>query len=437
MQIQLPVSSLNTLKPTISLPSLSDDDDDSSTGGGINLPSFEMSSSSGFGGAGWGGAGWSSSTGFGGAGGGNDAFGSSSSPFDTINGNYSSSSSNANANGGGFGNGDFSDGLTTPSASATIRSNPFNNNSSTSWDQGAVDGFGESPFEEGEETEQDGQDQQDTLGKNRGFGFGGSTAAARGSANGFSFGGVTKQSLTNKAKEEEEEERETTPTESTFNLPIPSSISSPSLPSSSTFGSTSTATSTSTTTNLEPPSLLNRRRADTAPSSRPPPNASSFVQDSTPSNGGYPPLGAGLPRTSSHPGGGGVGAGLARSTSTPNSTDQEQDGDPSPLPTLNEDSTANRPFGSGFKFGGVPQSQSQSQGRERAATMLSSTSAPGDNIANRPFRFGGVNSGVAVEGNSLGERKRSGSDGRRQGLKVPLSLSLCPLSMTDYKARSH
>lgn len=397
LQIQLPVSSLNTLKPTISLPSLDDAED--SSGGGINLPTFEMASSSGFGGAGWGGAGWgNSSNGFGGGGGGNDAFGSS--PFDTITGNSSSGF-------GGFGIKD--DGLTTPSASATLRSNPFNQSNSTSWDQGgsgAVDGFGESPFD----NEDDGGGQeQDTWGKNRSFGG----AAARGSANGFSFGGGGGAKFTSTQREEE---RETTPTESTFNqqdLSIPASVSSPSLPSS-TFSSTST--------NLEPPPStqqasfgnLNRRRADTAPSSRPPPNSSTFVSDPS-LNGGYPPLGAGLPRTSSHQGGG-----LPRSN-------PEEDGDPSPLPTLNEDSSANRPFGSGFKFGGG--AQSQALGRERAATMLSSTSAPGlagENVANRPFRFGG-GANQAVETN-VGERKRSGSDGRRQGLKVELTSFLSSLS---------
>ncbi|GAA5902415.1 uncharacterized protein JCM6883_001402 [Sporobolomyces salmoneus] len=404
--ISLPSSSLNTLKPTISLPSFDDASQEDESSFGISLPSFGTDSTSfgGFGnnsGAGWGGAGWGSAGAMDGA---NDAF--EGSPFDTIGPNNNA----AFTGGGGLA---IAEDLMTPST--TVRSNPFNDQAS--WNQqqqqqqqssarrGAFsDETINTPFggiENSEEEQGDrfyGEESEDTWGKGQAKSSG--IPGFGGAGNGFKFGGGGGGSSS------------------------PALDSSVSTPTASSFFSSSSTISTPRTVDLgsdgdtleigaKSPFVMNRRRADTAPSSRSPFGESMTSEDT----GGYPPLGAGLPRTSPAAGGGTeatgggyppLGAGLARGGPTPLTTTMEEAGE----------SEMNRPFGGGamnrpFQFGG-------SQQRERAATMLnnptSSSFSPGLE-GNRPFRLGGV---VPEEG--AGERKRTASDGRRQGLSIMTSV---------------
>ncbi|GAA5943405.1 uncharacterized protein JCM15063_002940 [Sporobolomyces koalae] len=398
--ISLPVSSLNTVKPTIALPSFDDpasssetsNSTDSSGGGIINLPSFGNTYKGGFGGAttgtaGWGGAGWGSSTATTGGGGSQFFDDSSSSPFDTING------SNFHQNPFGIED-QYSSAAVTPS---TVRGNPFNDGNSqhqsrswdprTSWDrqdhqpeQEAWDGFGQARDEAIEENN------VETWGKNKLLAEGGG-----GGANGFKFGGIS--TTTNGPQVSKD--------------PTILESEEPNRP--------------------PPQTLLSRRRADTAPSSRPPQSEPLVTSNSTDgslaiqasNNGGYPPLGPGLPRTTTfttpastsitstsplgEPGGfPPLGPGLPRSKSSglPKLHEEEDMGDVT--------TEMNRPFGGGstkpFQFGG-------SQQRERATTLLSQGES-------RPtFNKLGTNEGWT----NPGERKRAGSDGRRQGLKVTLA----------------
>lgn len=352
----------------------------------------------------------------------------------------------------------------------TVRSNPFNdsqgsfgNGGGTSWDQqrmggggGAMNGFGEEmstsnsggPFSfggigaEGEDQSGVNFEAEDTWGRNRNANGGpGAGGGGGGLTSGFKFGGVSSSISTPTF----DSSSSSTPTAASFDpqeLEPPSNNDSDyptrsNFISSSTGSSIDSSTSFSSTNTLEiapsKPLSSNRRRADTAPSSRPPPSASTDSISSPMSggggDGGYPPLGAGLPRTSSNVGGNGgyppLGVGLPR---TVQEVDEVQQGG-------SEGEGMNRPFGGGAGTGSRPFQFGGSQQRERAATMLNtsthtmtpSTAALGGD-GNRPFRFGG---GAVQAVPGTGERKRSGSNGRQQGLSVSPSRHFYPLS--DYR----
>ncbi|GAA5957989.1 hypothetical protein JCM3765_006225 [Sporobolomyces pararoseus] len=399
----LPSSSLNTLKPTISLPSFDTLEGDSNSDQinlGISLPNFGnessgFGSSSIYGGAGWGGAGWSNQYNNS-----NDAFGSSgsgSSPFDTIgpsdnnmgSGIFIQEDEEEEEEGGGGGDiftttgngigegeggtvrggrrGGISKDYSSASSGTTmmIDSNRFNN-----------------PEKEEEKDEEDGDDDDDddvntwggkkdqisqtqSSGSNNGIpGFGGA-------GNGFKFG------------------RGTTTTTTTTTIDSSSQVSTP-----TTTSFPSSSSSSSSDQIINPILNSSRKRADTAPS---------FTQTQI-EGGGYPPLGPGLPRTGNGNGNNPLlGIGLPRSTTTAIPEQEER---------KDVEEGMNRPFGGGnnlnrnFKFG---------QTRERAATMLSSNN---NNSNSERFKFEG-----GIEAGAGGDRKRSGSDGRRQGLTIMTGVS--------------
>jgi serine/threonine protein kinase len=409
--ISLPSSSLNTLKPTISLPSFDQDDD--REGGGISLPTFDSSlggNGSGFGGfggtstgAGWGGAGWgtSSSSSL------NDAFGGGggTSPFDTIGPNDGYLGINNNFD-------DDEGDLITPLAGDSTRGNPFDDDENTynrqSSRRGAFSGNrGETLFEQEKEEEEEDKDEFDTedtwgkktaaktleLNNERGNENENGSNIPRfgGKGNGFKFGTGTSTPL--QIVDDDDTSRVSTPT--AFNFPL----------NSQTLISSSSSNDNNNNNNTPPPLLSNRRRADTVPSStsKPP---DSFPLTTPTVDGGYPPLGPGLPRTTTTTttttGGGG---GLVRTNLTPLSL-VEQEQEEAGITGMN------RPFGGGnrsFKFGGSGQSQPQ---RERAATLMNNTTTTISG-ENRPFKFGGVSPMMTMESS-----KRTLSDTKRQGFNV-------------------
>ncbi|GAA6011148.1 hypothetical protein JCM10207_005513 [Rhodosporidiobolus poonsookiae] len=475
-QIVLPSGpATNTVKATISLPSFDDADDSASSGFGITLPPATADSGFGYGGFGGG----SSGFGFGGATG--ASFGYDSGGFGFGSGGMSSRM-------GGFGGGGGSGGLGSSfggalsaaddlMSPATVRGNPFNypSSASSSFSQPALGppssalGAPGSPF----------------MPPSPRFGGGGSDGwgSGPGSSSGHGGGhGSTAPSSTNSS----------TPTEASFppgagvlplDLPAapplppgststsvapfyPSSSSSsshpvtqsPSLPSiSSAFpppdGPASTAQPYLNRPFGAPPlsssvgagaGPQNRRRADTAPSSGP----HGFAGIGA--GGGYPPLGAGLPRPSAPPAVGQpapyppLGAGLPRraqgqappsepgwtpahsnspsasslslssSTLAPFATNSlaapaepVPNGDTSPS-DLYPNPAPNRPFGGlskPFVFGG---GGATGAGRERGASAAAEGGRP-VGLVGRPQGF---------------EEARSA--GRRAGLKISTGVSPSP-----------
>ncbi|GAA5879052.1 hypothetical protein JCM1840_003853 [Sporobolomyces johnsonii] len=421
--INLPsgLSSINTVKPTISIPSFDEMDDMSSSSAAAG-----WGGGGGGGGAGWGGAGWAG-TGFGGGGGGGGGDG-----FSTA-----------------FG---AADDLMSP---ATVRSNPFaawgnSSGSQPKFGAGGAQGF---------------------MSPSPRFGGEGSGEVSWGGGSGSGGGGSGTSS--------------STPTEAHFpaaelvlpslsspssSSPHPSVTSSPSLPSISAASASSTLSPPSTASDPNRPFPASRRRADTAPSGPGAPAPYPPLGAGIPARAtAYPPLGPGLPRrqdtavttTTSPPtaagiaaapglwdragGGGGGGAGHSANPSVSSLSGGTLSGSGSgsgvsfassagpgssnystAASTPTEPTFANRPFGGGgatgggktFQFGGG------AAARERAAS--SAAAMAGEGIA-RPFRLPG--GGMELGG---GGRPRTGSDsGRRQGLKILTSNAPVPPSSSS------
>ncbi|GAA5853960.1 hypothetical protein JCM8547_008170 [Rhodosporidiobolus lusitaniae] len=501
-QIVLPSGpATNTVKATISIPSFDEIEDmSSSSGGGFGFGGGGFEQPSGFG-YGYGGFGGGGSSSFGGSGG----FGSFGS------GGGDSGFAGLGAGGMGFGGAlSAADDLMSP---ATVRGNPFSSFGAGAGGKGSFGSGGGgtgtggpgqgSPF--APPSPRFGSGSGDAMdGSAGGFSFGaGSGGGGGGTGSGWGSSGTSPfGSVSGHHSSGANTNSSNTPTDSTFpasqlEMPPPSSLSSSfsSSANSSGFFPPSSSSSSSTATSFYPlpsafhpvtqsPSLPHiaaaasttagaeyenrpfgssaaRRRADTAPSQRP------FGFPGAPSNGGeaggYPPLGAGLPRRrdsgagvaglGAGGGGGGWGAAAAggyapthsaspsaSSFSGANSYFAPREGSPSEGNAENEGAGAgtgagaagegeggdalypnpapNRPFGglSGsrpFVFGGG--GGGGGQGRDRSA----SSAAMG----------GGVREAVAAGG--LGERQKprgmsDAGERRRAGLKISTAVAPHP-----------
>ncbi|CEQ41140.1 SPOSA6832_02819, partial [Sporobolomyces salmonicolor] len=409
--INLPsgLSSINTVKATISIPSFDEMDDMSSSA------AAGWGGSGGGGGAGWGGAGWAG-TGFGGGGGGG------------VGDGYSTA----------FG---AADDLMSP---ATVRSNPFaawgnSSGSQPKFGAGGAQGF---------------------MPPSPRFGGEGSGDTSWGGGSGTGTG--TNSSTPTEAHFPAAELVLPSLSSPSSSAPYPSVTSSPSLPSIPAAAASFPLSPPSTVSDPNRPFPASRRRADTAPSGHgapapyPPLGAGIPARGNPPATMAYPPLGPGLPRrqdtavtttaTSSSPMAGiaapsvgdraggaghsanpsvssvsgtasGSGSGSGSGFSFAGSAGPGSSNYSTAASTPTETTFVNRPFGGGgaagggktFQFGGV------AAARERAAS--SAAAMAGEGIG-KPFRVPG--GGMELGGGSAGGgRPRTGSDsGRRQGLKI-------------------